>query len=257
MKKRILDNIEYMPSGNREMKAPLIRKLKESIKEYGILRSVVVANTNIFGGKKRYYIADGQHLYRACEALNMLDSLSFIEVQRKFKNITEIVEFVSTLNTSQSPWRLQDFVEAYASTNQYISYNKLVQKRLSYDLSYNMLAIIYSGKTKGQASKAIKSGNFRIGDKNNGEARSDEMAAIILELSGKDFFGRTNSTDLVVFAYVFYKWYTVDTYNQERLLEYIKENITEFVGAEERDMFDLLNEFSENHGGIRYPKFGS
>lgn len=257
MKSRILENIEYMPSGNREMKAPLIRKLKESIKKYGVLRSVVVTHTNIFGGKKKYYIADGQHLYRACEALNMLDHLSFIEVKVKFKSVSEIVEFVSTLNTSQSPWRLQDFVEAYASTNQYLSYNKLVSKRLSYDLSYNMLAIIYSGQSKSVSAKAIKEGSFRVGDRKNGEERSDEMASIVLDLSGKDYFGRTNSTDLVIFAYVLYRWFSMDTINREDFMEFMKENINDFIGADERGMIDLLNEFSEENGGIRYPKFGS
>lgn len=242
--KRILDKLETMPSGNRTIKPSVVKELRKSIQMYGILRDVVVIKTNIFGGKTRYYPADGQHLILAATAEGREDELGFKEVNYQFNSIIEIVHFVSLLNSTQSPWRLQDYIHAYASTNKLVSYNILENKIDLYGLSANLTAIIYMGESKSVVSKKIREGGFRVVD----EPKGDRIAVIVGNLI--ELFGRTNSTALTRFASAFYHWYK-DDLDTEEFYEFMEERIEDLREADEREMHTILNDFSK----VKYPEF--
>lgn len=234
-------DLNFMPSGNRTIKPFVVAKLKRSIKDYGVIRSVVVVRVNLFGDGNKYYIADGQHLFLACEALNMLSQLPIIVVNKKFDNIHELVEFIAVLNTTQSPWKLSDFVEAYASTHTYFSYNKLKAKKMEYSLPYALLAVIYMGTGRKQAADAVKNGNFRVVN----EPKSDLIAGYITDLI--PLFGRTNSTALSNLAYVMYEWIDASNYNHIKFKKYITLNLAAFSLATATEMKSLIVNYDNKH----------
>jgi len=227
-----------MPQGNRDLSSSRIEKLKHSINEYGILRDVIVINTDVFGGKtKRYYIVDGQHLYMACSALGFLDDLEFKVCKKKFKSISEIVDFVSTLNTTQTPWKLTNYIDAYASTNLHLDYNKLIQKRIRYNLSYTLLAMIYGGTSNSAASNMLKRGKFKFVD----EAKGDEVTKIIQDIVL--IIGRSNSMTLNRFTIAFYNWYNSVHYDHEKFLSFIKDNVDKLLVLSPEGIEELLKKF--------------
>lgn len=235
------EDLHMMPAGNRTIKNSVLAKLKKSIQQYGILRSVVVVKTDLFNEGVKYYIADGQHLYVSCQALNVLAQLHIIVVKRKFASIHDLVEFISVLNTTQSPWRLADFIEAYAGTSVYLSYNKLKAKRMEYNLPYSLLAVIYSGLGKKQSSDAIKTGQFRVVN----EPKSDQVAQYMLDLI--PVFGRTNSTALTNLAHVFYGWIDLSCYQHSKFKKFILKNLALFNLATETEMKELIAQFDKQY----------
>lgn len=234
------EDLHFMPAGNRTIKPSVTAKLKKSISSYGILRSVVVVRTNIFGEGLNYYIADGQHLYLACEALNVLSQLNIIIVKKRFNNIQELVEFVSVLNTTQSPWKLTDYIEAFASTHTYFSYNKLKAKKQKFSLSYGLLAMIYGQLSKKAAADAIKSGTFRVVN----EQQGDDITKYIVDLV--DLFGRSNSTALSNLAHVFHEHYNASEYDHKMFKKFVERNLQDFNTATVARMHVLLKIYQRN-----------
>lgn len=239
IKDRIVDRLHFMPSGNRTVKPSLVTKLKKSIKEYGILRSVVIVKTDVFGEGMKYYIADGQHLFMSVQALNMIKDLNVIEVKRRFNSVQEIVEFVSVLNTSQSPWRLSDYIGAYASTQHYLSYNVLIAKKKHYKLSFNLLAMIYGGLSKKEAANLIREGQFRIKDEIKGNKVSDIIVGLI------PVFGRVNSTALYNLAAAFHDWYNPSQFDAMEFKSHVAQHVNKLSNFNEEQMIKFLADYSK------------
>lgn len=247
-KQKLVDRLKLMPSGNRGITRATVRNLEKSIRRYGILRSVVVVKTNIFheSGKpdapQDYYIADGQHLWQACMNLNMLDQLTVIENKDNFDDILSLVQFVSVLNTTQSPWRVRDFIYAYSSTHKMHSYTRLIEKRKSTGLGYTTIAIIYGRESRSTVGKTIKSGNFRMQD----EAKGDEIAEIVKDVQSS--FGRSNSRSLYTFTYVLASMYEKKQFVKETFRNFVKDNAMEFINTmDEVGMRGILERYEPNY----------
>lgn len=234
------EELNFMPAGNRSIKPYVTKKLRESIRKYGILRAVVVVRTSLFNDGYKYYLADGQHLFLAAESLNLIKQLPIIVVKTKFEDIQSLVKFISVLNTSQSPWKLGDYIAAYASTDVYISYSKLKAKKIEYKLPYSVLSVIYSGEGKKQAADKVREGQFRVVN----EPKSDDIAQYIKDLA--TVFGRTNSTALTNLAHVMFKWYDKSSYNHSKFKKYIILNLNSFSLATEREMKSLVEQYDKS-----------
>lgn len=231
--------IHFMPQGNRDLSSGRIDKLKHSINEYGLLRDVIVIETNLFGGRtKKMYIVDGQHLYMACTALDILDELQVKVCKKKFETISEIIDFVSTLNTTQTPWNLSNYINAYASTNMHLDYNKLIQKRIKFGLSYTLLAMIYGGVSNTAASNMLKRGKFKIVD----EQKGDEVTKVIQDIVL--IIGRSNSMTMNRFTVAFYNWYNSVNYDHQKFLEFIKSNVDKLLILNPEGIEELLKEYN-------------
>lgn len=226
--------IEFMPVGNRVVNQKAVKAIKESIQLNGILRQVILIRTNLFGQGNKYYIADGQHLYYACQSLNILKDLSYVICKRKFNNIQEIVEFVALLNATQTPWKLEEYVNAYASTNQFIDYNILISKRNKYNLSYQLLSMIYGGLSSITGPQMLKDGKFKIVN----ESKGDELAIRMQDICS--IFGRTNTSILKEFAMAFYYWSNAVEYNHKKFIQYVIENKEKLSLLERNKISEIL-----------------
>lgn len=231
------EDIHFMPQGNRDLSSKQIQKLKHSINKYGILRDVILIKTSLFGGKSKYYIIDGQHLFMAVESLNMLEDLEYKVCKYDFKSISEIVSFVATINSSQTPWKLQNYIEAYASTNLHLDYNKLIAKRIRYNLSFTLLAMVYGGLGQSAASNMLKEGKFKFVDEEKGDKVVKILQDVIL------LIGRSNSMTLNRFTTAFYNWYNAVNYDHKKFLKFIKKNIDRLLVLNPEGIELLLKEY--------------
>lgn len=231
------EELRFMPQGNRSINPRIVQTLIESIREYGLTRDVVAIRTSVFGDGYHWYIVDGQHLFMACQAEKILKQLSIKFVPKKFTNIKDIVKFVAKLNTTQSPWKLSDYVYAYASTHEFRHYNTLIAKKKKTGLPFNLCGIIYGEEGKKAASTNIKSGDFWV----KNEKRSDEIATIIIDLV--DIFGRSNSTGLTKFSYILTKWYRSLDFDQYKFKKYIEKHLDAIMVGDETQIYGLLNKF--------------
>ena len=230
-------NVNLMPLGNRTIYSQGIQTMKQSIMEYGIIRPLVLFKTDLFGDKTKLYIADGQHLFMACNGLNKLKDLPYILCKKKFKDVQEIVQFVGILNSTQRGWRLGDYVGAYASTNQNLHYNTLENKHQKYGLSYGLTAMVYGGYSFSSGTHAIKNGTFEIND----VKRADKICEILQDIVL--FFGRRNSTQLASFTLSFYHWYSPDNYNHSHFLSYLKKRKEDLVVLDSEGITHFLQEY--------------
>lgn len=235
---KIKRNIKFMPLGNRDVSAKHIQNMKDSIHKYGILRSIVIISTKVFNDKMpAYYIADGQHLYLACEGLNLTDELQAIIVQKEFTDVDSIVNFVSKLNSTQKGWRLLDYVGAYASTNEFLDYNFLQNRLLRYNLGTITTAMLYGGYATGTANKAIKNGEY-TNRKNIQHA--DKVAEYLQDMIL--IVGRRSSHVVQNLAIAFFHWYDEESYNHQAFLKILEDKVDYFRSTDEDGIRNLLEE---------------
>lgn len=212
------EKVNLMPFGNRVINQKQVSHLKREIKKHGINRVLVVVITNVFGEGMKYYIKDGQHLYLACLALGIEKELFMIIDQYTYKNVTEVVTGTASINADQKSWKLSDFVNAFAATNQTLDYNILANKFIKYGLSIQLTAMIYGGLSSISASKMIRSGEFKI----IAETKGDKISKIIQDVVL--VFGKTNYTFLRSFTAAFYKWFNAVNYNHKKFISFLENN---------------------------------
>lgn len=210
-------DIRLMPFGNRQVSQKQVRNLKNKIVKHGIQRNLQLIYTNLFGNGYAFYIKDGQHLWMACLALGLIDELTYTVDKFQYNNSKQIVEAVADINSDQKGWRLPDFVDSFASTND-VDYTILKSKYLKYGLSYQLTAMIYGGLSATNSAKMLKAGTFKIVN----EQKGDSVAIIIQDVVL--LFGRSNNIFLREFTFAFYHWYNSVEYNHNEFLEFIKEN---------------------------------
>lgn len=234
-------NVSLMPFGNRSISSSGIHQMKHSIARYGIVRPLVLIKTTLFDpeGTSKLYIADGQHLFMACQGLNKVKQLPYIICKEKFSSVEDIVKFVATLNSTQRGWKLVDYVGAYASTNQNLNYNVLENKYQKYGLPYRMTAMVYGGYGAIPATDAIKDGSFVVHDQERGDKIAEILQDVIL------LFGRKNSTQLSSFTLAFYHWYAPDKYNHASFIKYLKGKLEDIVILDSEGAQKLLRNYKK------------
>jgi hypothetical protein len=123
-----------------------------------VLRPIVVALVN---GK--YYIIDGQHLYRALVSMNLPVEFYLIEAESE----TEALKVMKQMNSSARRWGLSQFVKVNTNDKKANAYNKLLKFVTDYCDSVGMTikvmsAIMYSEATfnENASAKAINGDYF-------------------------------------------------------------------------------------------------
>lgn len=235
-KQRFADefNIEFLPIGNRNVDYSKVAQIKVSMQTYGITSGIVLLPTDLFDGKLRYYAVDGQHRYEAARALGILDRLPVFFCPKKFSTIEEIVGFVSTLNTTQTPWKLENYVNAYAAIHKddYMFLKKIHQ---DYNMLYYVAMIICSGYTAHKAIKDIKKGEFKVKDKEY----TLKIAGYIQDCIG--IIGTAETVTISKFALAFYEWYNPVTYKHKKFLVWVKANLASMKLLKGDGITALLN----------------
>lgn len=233
-----LKDIKLMPTGNRDISSKHVEELKFEINRAGLLRSVIVVHTKLFG-KLGYYIVDGQHLYMASEALGLTNELEYKLCKIDFKTIPELVEYVAMLNSKQKSWKLGDYIKSYCSTNLMLDYNILLNKQLSYNLGFQLTAMIYGGLSGVTSSQMIKAGKFKAIDIEKGDEIAKYMQDIKLHI-----IGSSNSPVLRQFIKCFYHWYNSVNYNHDDFMQYLKSNVDRMILAKKNGMNEILTNYN-------------
>ena len=127
------DKIGYI-TGNREVNASSVAKLKTSMERWGILTTITVTKY-----RNKYFIIDGQHRHAAAKELGLI--LPAIVVPRDSLNV------IIDLNTIQKNWSLDNYVDFFASNvdkDLAEPYEILKDIHVESGLNYTALCRIYS-----------------------------------------------------------------------------------------------------------------
>ena len=128
---------------NREIKTKTVVAIKESMKKFGFIPGRPVLIT------KEWIIIDGQHRFLAARDLNIAVEFEVLEGDHIDKMIH--------LNSTQSNWTLEDYVNSYAQQN-VDCYRKLLKFKEKYDL--NLSSAITMFFSAGVRSHNIKNGEI-------------------------------------------------------------------------------------------------
>ena len=134
--------------------------LMDKMNLYGFTVPINIIRTNVIDGKMKLYIADGQH--RALTAVFLGIDFYGTIIDRKFKDVPEIVEYVSSLNSTSRAWKALNYVEAYNHLN-IVDYQILLKIKNSCPYSVETLSTILGGnRTRGSVASKVKNGTFKI-----------------------------------------------------------------------------------------------
>lgn len=152
------EKFHHLTDINRSVNPLHASKMKNSIQKYGQLRPVLVARLDFIGTRTLDYIVDGQHLMSALVQLGM-----DVEYERitGIKNYQQLVELISTLNTTSKSWTLFDYVNVWAATKKR-SYIKLIEYQKEFKLPYSTLCMALNTDDMHKITSRMKEGKFSI-----------------------------------------------------------------------------------------------
>lgn len=196
---------------NREINSGHVQKMIESIKLMGIIRPVVICETDAIEGIKKKYILDGQHLATACEREGLAIPYMTINV----KDEKDIVSKMAMLNNSSKSWDLMNYVNAYKMY--YPDYMKLFKWKNMYDMEPSMIGCIALERngTSG-VSTTIRAGEFVITN-----PKTEEMCKAFNDIFLK--IGKTDRWIRFKFLAVFMECY--NTYDHAKTLDNVDKHM--------------------------------
>lgn len=132
--------------------------IAESIRTHGFTCPIQIVKTNLVDGTMKLYIIDGHNRAKTAEFLD-IEYKGYI-IDNKFNTLDEIVRYMATINNSQTPWTVNDYVKVYAKVG-FEHYQNLVKIKTEWPYSFYTLAMILSNKPNG-VTDALTSGSFKI-----------------------------------------------------------------------------------------------
>ena len=167
---------------NKLSHLPFNRKFKvrpdltASMNERGFITPINIIETSIITGKKEMFIADGQN--RAITAAFLDIPFYGVIVDNVFSTVTEIVEYVASLNSAQKPWNTLNYAEsfAYLGNKEYISLIKITQST-PYTIE-TIASMLYGYRKSGSVKNKMMRGDFIINQLNLTN-KTLELAAIL------------------------------------------------------------------------------
>ena len=146
-----LATLKIMPrTTNRDVSQKHVDTLKVSILKMGVLRPILVVESDAFGEGTQLYINDAQHLRVAIIQTDSTDLKGFFEIWvTKNSNAEEIVLGVGDLNTTSSLWTIKQHFNtclglANLNPKKYSAYNDLQTKFIETRLDLIGLIEAYS-----------------------------------------------------------------------------------------------------------------
>jgi hypothetical protein len=196
---------------NRDINSAHVQKMIESIKMMGIIRPVIICETDTIEGVKKKYILDGQHLATACEREGLAIPYTTIKVNDE----KDIVCKMAMLNNSSKSWDLMNYVNAYKMY--YPDYMKLFKWKNMYDMEPSMIGCIaLERNATAGVSTTIRSGKFTIIN-----PKTEEMCKAF-----NDIFLRIGKTDRWIrFKFLAAFMENYNSYNHEKTLKNVDKHI--------------------------------
>jgi len=188
------ENIRFI-GGNRSVDPKIVKKLKASMTEHGVLSAITVMKK-----RKNFHIVDGQHRYTAAKELEY--SMPAIVISNGD------VEAIKDMNTIQKSWSLTNFADFYAEMSPEEStqeaYVELKETQETTTLNYSALLHIH-GSTIGR----FKKGLFVIKDREF----ADKVISHI-----QDILPYVPFADLARFIDAYARMVKHESYNHEHML---------------------------------------
>ena len=194
------ENIRFI-GGNRSVDPKVVKKLKTSMIEHGVLSAITVMKK-----RNNYHIVDGQHRYTAAKELEY--SMPAIVIS------DGDIEAIKDMNTIQKSWTLTNFADFYAEmspdddTKQF--YLDLKESQETTTLNYSALLHIH-GSTIGR----FKKGLFVIKDRD----LADKVVGYIQSIKPFVIFA-----DLARFIDAYVRMVRHDKYDHKRMLAKLELN---------------------------------
>jgi hypothetical protein len=185
--------------------------LTNSMNERGFIVPINLIKTDLITGKEELYIADGQN--RAITAAFLNIDFYGVVSEIPFKDVAEIVSYVSTLNSSHKAWTSSNYAESYAylGMENYISLIRYTQKS-PYTIN-TIAAMLYGNKTRGGVGEKIQNGTFKI----NYLQQTVDTLALASRLSAVETL---TSRMIIALYYVS----SLSTFNEEKFIKSYKAN---------------------------------
>jgi hypothetical protein len=164
---------------NREVKTKTVVAIKDSMSKFGFIpgRPVLITKEGV--------IIDGQHRFLAAKDLGIEIEFEIVE--------GNYIDKMIHLNSTQSNWSLEDYVNSYANQN-IDCYRKLLKFQEKYELSLSSAITIFFGA--GVGSVEIKKGEI-LKIRNNAE----QIAEFILNCNTVNYNKDNKFIRAIVFVY--------------------------------------------------------
>ena len=143
---------------NREIKTKTVLAIKESMTRFGFITGRPVLIT------KEWLIVDGQHRFLAAKDLGIEVEFEILEGDH--------VDQMILLNSTQSNWTLEDYINSYANQN-VDCYRKLLKFKEKYELNLSSAITILFGA-------GVASANIRKGDVLKINPNAERIAEFVL-----------------------------------------------------------------------------
>lgn len=185
--------------------------LINSMNKYGFTVPILFIKTSLIDGKMKEWLIDGQH--RAITAAFLNIPFEGLVNEYEFKSIEEIVDYMSTLNSSQKSWKAINYVTAYNFLG-YKDYNILLNVKNSCVYSIETIAVLLLGlRTSGNTTNKLKSGTFKVNNL--------KETQYCLELSAKlGKYQKVTSRMLLALSYVS----SLKSFDETKFIENYKKN---------------------------------
>lgn len=225
---RAYTRFKFLEGINRMVKSNHVTRMKNSVRELGCLRAIVVAEITFITGNPQLYILDGQHLFMALRALRL--PIPYVQVNVG-ENIETLIKYISKLNSTAVKWALKDYVYAWKSLKQ--EYIDLERYHLLYSMSYTAIGMLGLNRDKrSTVASIIKKGEFSI--VNDNFTFLAEEAYNLLQVESLGEISRV--PDRFVAQLLTY-YNNTDNYDNVRIKQNIIDNI-DLIRATARDTVD-------------------
>ena len=174
-----LNKVYFLPTGNRPISPNHVTKIADSIRKWGVLRPLIVIETDVVDGTLKQYIVDGQHTFHALNRLSL--EIPFILCDRKFKSWKEIIEIISDLNTSSKGWILKNFIESWATINDEYKILATFLDRFDFEASFTA-SVLANKLIHHSINKKIKNGTFVVHDVSKAENILSNLTDVFNEI---------------------------------------------------------------------------
>jgi len=220
---------------NRNIVPAHVTKIAKSIRKYGMLRPVIVVETNLLSGKKERYILDGQHSYNACLSLNI--EIPYIVIDN-LNTVEEIIACIASFNASSKSWSTFDYVYAWAAIKE--DYRQLNQLYEQFDLDFDTILTATTPGYNATSYAQVRNGEFVIENYEKAHSICQRITDVFEIIPRLDRFSNRILTRAC--ASIFKK----NSYTQAKhvkLLNYITEHLEEltFVVSDSTVVKDFLS----------------
>lgn len=145
---------------NRKVVKKHVLEIIESIRNFGVLSFIIIAETDCIDGKMKKWIVDGQHRFTGFKSEGLPILYTKVEVFTK----EEMVRLIAKLNCTSSNWSLKNYLDAWSSLHVY-DYDFLRKKYKDTKLPLTLLIQICENKASiKSAQSSFLDGTFRVYD---------------------------------------------------------------------------------------------